>query len=180
MEINRMAKIQMEKKKKGSRRKVELQKISENLGLSNISIFDCFFNSLSLDNMEVFSSNANAKKSMSFVCPGSNSNASGILSEYSEKGMNFTSVCKSLISSSKFSDDALVLFSISDLCFSNSSKANSGEYKLCSANNNFLTNDHFKKNVNSKLVPDENYISLFLEDNNLYENVLEGDGVEHE
>src|SRR3989344_3020706 len=130
-----------------------LQINSDNLELSNTSTFDCcVFNCLSFDIIAAFNFNASAKKSISFGFSGIKLNASGILSEYSEKGTNSTTFYSIILNSSKSDGDNFVFMSISDLCLSNSFKTNSGEYKSWSEESNFNSKDPFQKKENNLLV----------------------------
>ena len=137
-----------------------IQRSFDNLDLLNISILDCLTNSLSLEIIAALNFNANAKKSISFGCSGRSSNASGILSEYSKNEMNFTVFCNLILNSSNSTIDNLVFVSISDLCLSNSSKANSGERSSCSFSNNFFINDPFQKKLNNEFVSNTSFIYI--------------------
>ena len=144
----------------GERLKASIQRSFDNLDLLNISILDCLTNSLSLEIIAALNFNANAKKSISFGCSGRSSNASGILSEYSKNEMNFTVFCNLILNSSNSTIDNLVFVSISDLCLSNSSKANSGERSSCSFSNNFFINDPFQKKLNNEFVSNTSFIYI--------------------
>lgn len=111
---------------------------SESLESSNTGTDDCFCNSLSLETIPEFNLSANARKSTSFGCSGSSSNAREILSEYSENGTKIIVFCNFSINSSNSCEDSLVFSNISDLCLLNSVNANLGEYNECLSNNFFI------------------------------------------
>ena len=68
------------------------QNNSESLESSNITIFDCFFNSLSSEIIAAFNVKAKARKSISFVCLGNKAIASGKLISYLDSGINLTTL----------------------------------------------------------------------------------------
>lgn len=135
-----------------------LHRSSDNLDLLNISTFDCFNNSLSSDTKAALIFKDNAKKSISLGCSGRSSNASGILSEYPENAINLTAFFNRVLNSSNSDDDSFVFLHISDLCLSNSSRANSGEHNSCSLRSNLVTSDPLQKKLNNELVSSISFI----------------------
>jgi len=134
------------------------QNNSENSDLLKTLTADCFFSSLSSDIIEAFNLSARATKSTSFRCFGIKDTALEICLEYSENGINLTTFFRFNLSSSNSLEERFDFLSISDSCLSNSVMANSGEYTLCPADNNFLINAPFQKNEYNLLVSNTSFI----------------------